>query len=175
MSYCSKDENIPLSQSSYKWGWSYPQIAMHAHAPYRLIVSKPWVSHSQPWFSHSHCAHIITKRSHMLSIVDTWGRIQHFFKSCFAIVTIGFCSVSLTRMHWHLVPQKIKQSYTKNYDALIYNINQTRQYFSQRGFVPNRLMTACLIATDDVYIHHQCHQSIFPLNRLSASLILTYL
>ncbi len=28
-----------------------------------------------------------------------WGRIQHFFKSCFAIVTIGCCSVSLTRMN----------------------------------------------------------------------------
>jgi hypothetical protein len=34
-------------------------------------------------------------------------------------------------------------------------------------------MTACLIATDDVYIHHQCHQSIFPLNRFYASLIST--
>jgi hypothetical protein len=88
----------------------------------------------------------------MFSIVDTWGFIQHFFKSCLAIVTIGFCSVSLTRMHWHPVPQKIKQSYTKNYDTLVYNINQARQSFSRRGFVPNRLMTACLIATDDVYM-----------------------
>ncbi len=104
----------------------------------------------------------------------TWGCIQHFFKSCFAIVTIGFCSVSLTRMHWYPVPQKIKQSYTKNYNALVYNINQARQSFSQWGFVPNHLMTACLIATDDVYIHHQCHQSIFPLNRFYASLIITY-
>ncbi len=59
----------------------------------------------------------------MLSIVDTWGRMQYFFKSCFAIVTTGFCSVSLMRMHWHKVPQEIKQSYTKNYDALVYNIN----------------------------------------------------
>jgi hypothetical protein len=39
------------------------------------------------------------KGSHMLSIVDTWGHLQHFFKSCFAIVTTSFCSVSLTRMH----------------------------------------------------------------------------
>ncbi len=146
-----------------KVGWSYSQIAMHAYTPCGLIVSKPWVSHSQLWFSHSHCAHIITTGSLMLSIVDTWGRIQHFFKDCFAIVTIGFCSVSLTRMHWHPVPQKIKQSYTKNYDALVYNINQARQSFSQQGFVPNCLMTACLIATHDVCIHHQCHQSIFPL------------
>ncbi len=60
-SYHSKDENIPLSQSNYKWGWSYPQIAMHAYAPCGLIVSKLWVSHSQPRFSRSHCAHIITK------------------------------------------------------------------------------------------------------------------
>ncbi len=155
-SYCSKDETMTLSQSNYKWGWSYPQIAMHAYTPYRLILSKPWGSHSRPWFSHSHCAHIITKGSHMLSIVDTWRRIHHFFKSCFAIVTISFCSASLTRMHWHPVPQKIKQSYTKNYNALVYNINQVRQSFSQQGFMPNRLMTACLIATDDVYVHHQC-------------------
>jgi hypothetical protein len=49
----------------------------------------------------------------MLSIIDTRGRIQHFFKSCFAIVTIACCSASLTRMHGHPVPQKIKQSYTK--------------------------------------------------------------
>ncbi len=107
-SYRNKDEDIPLSQSNYKWGWSYPQIAMHTYAPCGLIVSKLWVSLSQPWFSHSHCAHIITTGSHMLSIVDTWGRIQHFFKFCFAIVTTGFCSVSLTRMHRHPVPQKIK-------------------------------------------------------------------
>ncbi len=108
-SYHSKDENIPLSQSNYKWGWSYPQIATHAYTPCGLIVSKPWVSHSGQWFSHSHCAHIITTGSHMLSVVDTWGRIQHFLKSCLAIVTISFSSVSLTRMHWHPVPQKIKQ------------------------------------------------------------------
>ncbi len=142
--------------------------------PCGLIVSKLWVSHSWPWFSHSHCAHIITTGSHMFSIVDTWGHIQHFFfKSCLAIVTIGFCSVGLTRMHWHPVPQKIKQSYTKNYDTLVYNINQARQSFSQQGFVPNCSMTACLIATDDVYIHHQCHQHISPLNRFYVSLIIT--
>ncbi len=108
-SYRSKDEIIPLSQSNYKCGWSYPQIAMHAYAPCGLIVSKLWVSHSRPWFSYSHCAHIITTGSHMLSIVDTWGHIQHSFNSCFAIVTIGFCSVSLTRMHWHPVPQKLSK------------------------------------------------------------------
>ncbi len=138
-----------------------------------LIVSKPWVSHSWPWFSHSHCAHIITTGSHMLSTVDTWGRIQHLFKACLAKVTIGFCSVSLTRMHWHPVPQKIKQSYTKNYDTLVYNINHVRQSISQQGFVPNCSMTACVIATDDVYITHQYHQNIFPLNRFYASLTIT--
>ena len=85
----------------------------------------------------------------------TLGCIQHFFKSCFAIVTIGFCPVSLMRMHLHPVPQKIKQSYTKNYDALVYNVNQARQSISQQGFVPNRSMTASLIATDDVYVGPQ--------------------
>ncbi len=154
-SYHSKDEYIPLSQSNYKWGWTYPQIEMHSYAPYGLIVSKPW-------FSHSHCAHIIIKGSHMLSIVDTWGRIQHFFKSCYAIGTIGCCSVSLPRMHWHPVPQKIKQSYTKNYNALVYNINQAKQSFSQQGFMQNCSMMACLTAIDDVYVHHQCQQSLFP-------------
>ncbi len=147
---------------------------MHAYAPCRLIVSKPWVSHSRPWFSHSHCAHIITKGSHMSSIVDTWGHIQNFFKSCFAIVTIGCCSVSLSRMHWHRVPPKIKQSYTNNYDALVYNINQARKSFPQWGFMPNCLMIACLIAADDAYVHRQCQQSIFPISRFYASLIFTY-
>jgi hypothetical protein len=139
-SCCSKDENIPLSQSNWKWGWSYPQIAMHAYSPCGLIVNKPWVSNSQQWFSCSHCAHIITKGSHMLSIVDTWGRIEHFFKSCFTIVTIGFCSVSLTRMHWHPVLQKIKQSYTKNFDALVF-INQAGQSFSQQATSHKKLET----------------------------------
>jgi hypothetical protein len=162
-SHRSNNENIPLSQSNYKWGWSYPQIAMHTCAPCGLMVSKLWFSHSQPWFSHSHCAHIITKRSCMLSIADTWGHIKHFLKSCFAIVTIGCCSVSLMRMHWHPVPQKIKQNYTKNYNALVYNINQARQSFSHWGFMSNCSMTACLIATNDVYVHHQCQQSIFSL------------
>ncbi len=69
------------------------------------------------------------KGSHTLSTVYTWGCMQYFFKSCLAIVTTGFGSVSLTRMHWHTVPQEIKQSYTKNYDALVYNINQGRQFF----------------------------------------------
>jgi hypothetical protein len=50
---------------------------------------------------------------HMLSIVNTWGCMQYFVESCFAIVTTGFCSVSLTRMHWHPVPQQIKKSYTR--------------------------------------------------------------
>ncbi len=129
-SYRSKDENIPLSQSNYNDDDLTLRLqCTHTH-PVGLIASKPWVSHSWPWFSHSHCAHIITTGSHMLSIVDTWGRIQYFIKSCLAIVTIGFCSVSLTRMHWHPVPQKIKQSYTKNYNTLVYNINQARQLFS---------------------------------------------
>ncbi len=167
-SYCSKDGNIPLSQSNYEWGWTCPQISMHAYAPYGLIVSKPWwVSHSQPWFSHSHCAHFITKGSHMLSIVDTWGRIQHFFKSCFAIVTIGCCSVSLTRMHWHLVPQKIKQSYTENYDALDTTSTRWGNLFSNEGFVPNCTMTACLIATDDVYVGYRTDKFMLPVTPLT--------
>ncbi len=62
-----------------------------------------------------------------------------------------------------LGPPEKKQSYTKNYDALVSNINQARQSFSQWGFMPNRSMMACLIATDNVYVHHQCQQSIFPL------------
>ena len=132
-SYCSKDE--PLSQSSYKWGWSYPQIAMHTCTPRRLIVSKSWVSHSWLWFSHSHCAHIITTGSHMLSIVDTCGHIQHFFKSCLSDHRFLFSHPHKDALKPG--PPGNKQSYTKNYDTLVYNINQARQYFSQQGFVPN--------------------------------------
>ena len=162
-SYRSKDENIPLSQSNYKWGWSYPQIAMHTYTPCGLIVNKPWVSHSRLWFSHSHCAHIITTGSNMLSIVDTWGCIQHFFKVLISHITIGSCSVSLTRMHWHLVPPPKKCKVTLR-TTMHWYTTSTRQgnLFSQQGFVSNCLMMACLIATDDVYIHHQCHQSISP-------------
>ncbi len=69
-------------------------------------------------------------------VVHSWymGAHSNFFNSCLAIVTIGFCSVSLTRMHWHPVPQKINQSYTKNYDTLVYNLAAN---------VPNMLATCC--------------------------------
>ncbi len=140
-SYRSKDGNIPLSQSNYKWGQSYPQIAMHAYTPCGLIVSKPWVSHSWLWFSHSHCAHIITTGSHMLSIVDTWGCIQHFFKSCLAIVTIGFCSVTLTRMHWHPVPQEISKVTVRT--TIHWYTTSTRQ----GNIFPNKVL--CQIALND--------------------------
>jgi hypothetical protein len=102
------------------------------------------------------------KGSHMLSIVDTWGCMQYFFKSCFAMVTTSFCSVSLTRMHWHLVSQGTKQSYTKNYNALVYNINQATQSFSQWVFLPICLMRAWLIATDDVLYTTSVNKA-FPL------------
>ncbi len=146
---------------------------MHAYTLCGLIVSKPWVSHSWPWFSHSHCALIITTGSHVLSIVDTWGRIQHFFKSCLAIVTIGFCSATLTRMHWHPVPQEISKVTLRT--TIHWYTTSTRQgnIFPMRFCAKLRSMMACLIATDDVYIHHQCHQSIFPLNRFYASLVIT--
>ncbi len=74
---------------------------LRALNPNRLVVSKPRVSHSRvhtPWWGPL-----------MLSIVDTWGCIQYFFESCFAIVTTSFYLVSLTKMHWHLVPQEIKK------------------------------------------------------------------
>ncbi len=58
-----------------------------------VSLSQPAVSLSQPLCTY------YNKKSHMWSIVDTWGRMQYFFKSCSAIVTTGFCSVSLTRMH----------------------------------------------------------------------------
>jgi hypothetical protein len=29
----------------------------------------------------------------MLSAVDTWGHLQYFVKSCFAVATTSFCSV----------------------------------------------------------------------------------
>ncbi len=133
-----------------------------------VSLSQSAVSLSQPLCTY------YNKGSHMLPIVYTWGCMQYFFKSCFAIVTPGVCSVSLMRMHWHPVPQEIKQSYTKNCNALVYNTNQVRQFFFQQGLLPNCLMTACLIATDDVYIHHLCQQCIFPLNRFYASLVIIY-
>ena len=86
--------------------------------------------------------------------------MQYFFKSCFAIVTTSLCSVSLMRMHWHLVPQQKKQSHTK---AMMhwYTTSNRQGYFSQQGFLLNCLMMASLIATDDVYVHHPCQPSIF--------------
>jgi hypothetical protein len=74
------------------------------------------------------------KCSHMLSIVDTWGCMQYFFKSCFAIRTTSFCSVSLTRMHWHLVPQQKKQSYTKAAMHWYTTSNRQGNIFPYEGF-----------------------------------------
>jgi hypothetical protein len=58
-----------------------------------MSLSQPAVSLSQPLSTY------YNKGSHMLSIVNTGGHMQYFSKSCSAIVTTGFCSVSLTRMH----------------------------------------------------------------------------
>ncbi len=119
------------------------------------VDCKQAVSLSQPL-----CIYF-NKGSHMLSIADTWGCMQYFFKSCFVIVTTSFHSVRLTRMHQHPVPQKIKQSYTRAKMHCYTTSNRWGNFF-QRGFLTNSSMTACLIATDDVYAHHQCQQSIFP-------------
>ncbi len=68
---------------------------------------------------------------------------------------------------------KAKLHHIYSYNALIYNIKQAGQFFSQQVFLQNCSMTACVIATDDVCIHHQCQQSIFPLrNRFYACLII---
>ncbi len=74
------------------------------------------------------------KGSHMLSIIDTWGRMQYFFKSCFAIVTTGFCSVSLTRMHWDPPPQQIKQSYTRATMHWYTTSNRGCNFFPSKDF-----------------------------------------
>jgi hypothetical protein len=53
--------------------------------------------------------------------------------------------------------------YSLHLGIFFHNNNQARQSFSQQVFLPNCFMMACLIVTDDVHIHHQCQQSIFPL------------
>jgi hypothetical protein len=53
------------------------------------VVSRQAVSLSQP------SATRYNTGTHMLSTVDTWGRMQYFFKPSFAIATTSFCSVSL--------------------------------------------------------------------------------
>jgi hypothetical protein len=123
------------------------------------IDCKQLVSLSQPAVSLSQtlCSYY-NKKPCMLSILDTWGCMQYLFKSCSAIVTTSFCSVSLTRMHWHLVPQKIKQNYTKNYNALVYNINQKKQSFSQQGFFAKSLNNGlCDSHRWHIYINPQMH------------------
>jgi hypothetical protein len=99
----------------------------------------------------------------MLSIVYTWGVHEMLFQVLPCHCHHQFLFSQPQEDALTPGPPENKASYTKNYDALVYNINQARQYFSQQGYLPNRLMTACVIATDDVYIHHQCQQSIFPL------------
>jgi hypothetical protein len=114
-------------QSNCIWGWSYPQIAMPAYTPYRLIESKPWVSHS-------HCAHIITKDHICCSLLIPGGRMKYFSKSWFAIVTTGFCSVSPRRMHWHPVPQEIKQSHARATMHWYTTSNRQGIFFTMRLF-----------------------------------------
>ncbi len=132
----------------------------------RRVDCKEVVRLSQPLCTY------YNKGSHMLSIVDTWGRMQYFFKTCFAIVTTGFCLVSLTRMHWHPVPQEINQSYTRVTMHWYTTSNRQGNLFPMRFFA-KLLYDGLFHALDDVYIHHQqCQQSIFPFrNRFYARLI----
>jgi hypothetical protein len=52
-------------------------------------------------------------------------------------------------------------------------IKQAMQFFLTEVYLPICLMMAPLNATDDVYIHNQCQQSMFALkNRFYASLII---
>jgi hypothetical protein len=105
------------------------------------VDCKQAVSLSQPL-----CAYY-NKGSHMLSIVYTWGRMQYFFKSCLATVTTGFCSVSLTRMHWHPVPQEIKQVTLKT--AMHWYTTSTRQ----GDFFPTRFCAKSL--NDGLFDSHR--------------------
>ncbi len=111
------------------------------------------------------------KGSQMLSIVDTWGCMQYFLKSCFAIATSGFCSVSLTRMHWHPFPQKIKQSYNRATMHWYTTSNRWGNVFPNKVFFQ---ITQWFI----VYSHRWCihippvSTKHFPLRRFYAILIL---
>ncbi len=122
------------------------------------------------------CTHY-NKGSHMLSIIDTWGHMNYFFKSGFVIATTGFSSVSLMQMNWCLVPQQIKckvMQYQELWSTGIHH-KTGKAIFTDKGSLPNYSMTALLLATDDAYIHNQCQQSIFALkNRFHASLTIIH-
>ncbi len=137
---------------------------MHNYAPLR--VNSNWaVNLSQL------CATHLNTWSPMLSNVSTWGRMQYFFMSCLAIVTTGLCSVSLMRMHWPLVPQnKTNALLPNNYDALVY-ITEDRHFLRKRFFA-NRLMTALLLATDEVHTQPVSIKDFCLKNRFFASLII---
>ncbi len=70
----------------------------------------------------------------MLSIVNTWGHMQYFFKSCLVIAYTGLCSVSLMRMQWRPVPQQINAKLRNSYNALVYITNIFMQ-FAWQGFL----------------------------------------
>jgi hypothetical protein len=113
-----------------------------------VSLSQPAVILSQPLCTYHN------KR--ITYVVHSWYMGVHstlVFKSCFAIVTIGCCSVSLMRMHWHLVPQKVKQSYTKKLRYTGIQHQPGEAIFFPMRFMPKHSMTACLIATDDVYMY----------------------
>ncbi len=132
---------------------------MHKYAPLR--VNSNWaVSLSQL------CAAHLNTGSPMLSNVSTLGHTQYFFKSCLAIATTGLCSVSLLRMYWPLVPQNRTNAMLRNsYDALVYIANRSFFFFQKRIFA-NHLMTALLLATDEVHtqsllMKHFCLKNMF--------------
>ena len=143
-SYRSKDELYPYLKVTINEDEFTLSLQCTHTRPAGMTVSRPWCFHS-------HCAHI-----------KQLDRI-----CCPQLIHGGAFNTSLSidqpYNHWFLLSQPHKdaltpgsppilmQSYTKNYNALVYNINQARQSFSQQGFVPNCSMTASLIATDDVY------------------------
>ncbi len=111
------------------------------------------------------------KGSHMLSIVDKWGCIQYFFNFCFAIVTTSYFQSA----SWGCIDTQSPRKWSKvTLELQCTGIqHQTGEaFFSQWGFLPNHSMTACLIATDDVYVHHQCLKKNSLWNRFYACLII---
>ncbi len=112
------------------------------------------------------CATHLNTGSPMLSNVNTWGHMQYFFKSCLAIATTSLCSVRLMRMHWCLVLQN-------RWNAMLCNINSALVYITNgkaivywKSFFANRLMTALLLATDEVHaqpvlVKHVCIKNRF--------------
>ncbi len=121
---------------------------MHSYAPY-LRMSQPDATHNKEYHISFHCKHM--------------GAHATLFKSCPAIVTIGFHSANFKQVSVMPGPPSIICTLHASITMHWYtSYHKRQQFFSCKGFSASLLMMAqsllILIVTNMMHVNNQCQQ-----------------